>query len=74
MFEYFPENYTWSHGVMLAVSMGGAISEIDEACRSLREASKEMTFMPSRHGMRVGRSWPNVWKFLHVAMRRRGSI
>ena len=57
MFEYFPENYTWSHGVMLAVSMGGAISEIDEACRSLREASK-------RNDAFAQQAWYESWKKL----------
>ena len=29
MFEYFPNNYTWSLGVMGALNRGGQISEID---------------------------------------------
>ena len=33
MFEYFPDNYTWSLAVMGAINRGGQISEIDEACR-----------------------------------------
>ena len=37
MFEYFPNNYTWSLAVMSALNRGGQISEIDEACRPLRE-------------------------------------
>ena len=37
MFEYFPNNYTWSLGVMGAINRGGQISEIDEACRPLKE-------------------------------------
>ena len=37
MFEYFPTNYTWSLAVMSALNRGGQISEIDEACRPLRE-------------------------------------
>jgi dienelactone hydrolase len=37
MFEYFPDNYTWSLAVMGAINRGGQISEIDEACRPLRE-------------------------------------
>lgn len=42
MFEYFPENYVWSLATSSAVNLGGAISEIDEACRSLKEASKRI--------------------------------
>ena len=37
MFEYFPNNYTWSLAVMGAINRGGQISEIDEACRPLKE-------------------------------------
>lgn len=36
MFEYFPENYAWSLAVMLANTCGGAIGEIDDACRPLK--------------------------------------
>jgi hypothetical protein len=39
MFEYFPNNYTWSLAVMSALNRGGQIAEIDEACRSLKEAA-----------------------------------
>ena len=37
MFEYFPNNYPWSLAVMGALSRGGQIGEIDEACRPVRE-------------------------------------
>jgi dipeptidyl aminopeptidase/acylaminoacyl peptidase len=37
MFEYFPDNYNWSLAVALAIAMGGEPSEIDDACRPLRE-------------------------------------
>jgi dienelactone hydrolase len=39
MFEYFPNNYTWSLAVMSAINRGGQISEIDEACRPLKEVA-----------------------------------
>jgi dienelactone hydrolase len=39
MFEYFPNNYPWSLGVMGAINRGGHIGEIDEACRPLKEFS-----------------------------------
>jgi dienelactone hydrolase len=39
MFEYFPKNFTWSFATVRAIDTGGAVSEVDEACRSLREAS-----------------------------------
>ena len=42
---------------MLAVSMGGAISEIDEACRPLKEASK-------RNDVFAQQAWHESWKKL----------
>ena len=43
MFEYFPNNYTWSLAVMSALNRGGQISEIDEACRPLKEVAGQGT-------------------------------
>lgn len=37
MFEYFPNNYPWSLAVMSALNRGGQISEVDDACRPLKE-------------------------------------
>lgn len=37
MFEYFPDMYSWNMAVLMTVQVGGEISEIDEACRPLRE-------------------------------------
>ena len=36
MFEYFPENYTWNLAFMSGVNRGGALGDLDEACRALR--------------------------------------
>jgi hypothetical protein len=36
MFEYFPSHYSWNLGVMMAVQLGGEMTEIDGACRPLR--------------------------------------
>src|SRR4051812_7860419 len=36
MFEYFPENYPWTLAVTMSVGVGGSLSELDEACRPLR--------------------------------------
>jgi dienelactone hydrolase len=36
MFEYFPNHYSWNLGVLMAVQLGGEMSEIDEACRPLQ--------------------------------------
>ena len=58
MFEYFPENYVWSHATVSAVGLGGAaISEIEEACRPLKEASV-------RNDLRAQHEWFESWKRL----------
>jgi dienelactone hydrolase len=54
MFEYFPENYPWSLGVMGAV-VSGAIGEIDEACRPLREVSRREDHLAQQ-------AWHESWK------------
>ncbi|MBI3374385.1 MAG: alpha/beta hydrolase [Betaproteobacteria bacterium] len=37
MFEYFPSHYSWNMALLMAAQLGGEMSEIDEACRPLRE-------------------------------------
>jgi len=37
MFEYFEGQYSWNLGLLMAAQLGGEMSEIDEACRPLRE-------------------------------------
>lgn len=39
MFEPFPGNYVWNLMVNLALVCGGAMGEIDRACRPIREAA-----------------------------------
>jgi dienelactone hydrolase len=55
MFEYFPENYPWSLGVMGVLNRGGLIGEVDDACRSLRQASL-------RNDDRAQVEWYESWK------------
>jgi len=54
MFEYFPENYAWSLATMMAVSCGGAMGEIDEACRPLRPFA-------TQPGPESARAWASSW-------------
>ncbi len=54
MFEYFPENYPWNLAVMGAAYLG-AIGEIDEACRPLKEAAK-------RNDRFAQQAWYESWK------------
>lgn len=39
MFEYFPKNYTWSFATVRAIDTAGSVSEVEEACHTLRDAS-----------------------------------
>jgi len=41
VFEYFPGNYVWNLAVVATVHNGGAIAEIDEACRPIRDAATQ---------------------------------
>lgn len=55
MFEYFPDNYVWTLATVSAIGMGGAISEIDEACHGLKDASK-------RNDKVAQQAWFESWK------------
>jgi dienelactone hydrolase len=55
MFQYFPENYAWSMAVLHALQMGGVISEIDDVCRELKEASK-------KDDDRAQEAWCESWR------------
>ena len=41
MFEYFPGNYIWSFSVAATLNSGGAIDEVDRACRPIRELAAQ---------------------------------
>ncbi len=70
MFEYFPNNYTWSLGVMGAINRGGQLSEIDEACRPLREFAsiKALGGDPTAQ-----RAWFESWMKLAERVERLGA-
>ena len=69
MFEYFSNNYTWSLGVMGALNRGGQISEIDEACRPLKEYAgiKALGGDPTAQ-----RAWFESWMKLAERVERLG--
>src|SRR3954469_25060658 len=70
MFEYFPNNYTWSLAVMGAINRGGQISEIDEACRPL----KELAAVKALGGDQTAqRAWVESWMKLAERVERLGA-
>jgi dienelactone hydrolase len=40
MFEYFPGQYSWNLGLLMAAQLGGEMTEIDQACRPLLELAQ----------------------------------
>jgi dienelactone hydrolase len=58
MFEYFPNHYSWNLGLLMAVQLGGELSECDEACRPLIEAAKRPGAPDDPEAQRL---WVEAW-------------
>jgi dienelactone hydrolase len=61
VFEYFPAQYSWNLGLLMAAQLGGEMSEIDEACRPLRELAMESDV---REDAAAQRAWVEHWGVL----------
>src|ERR1700752_4916067 len=61
MFEYFPNHYSWSTAALMAVQLGGELTEVDEACRPLIEAAK---LPDARNNPEAQRLWVERWSWL----------
>ena len=61
MFEYFPSQYSWNLGLLMAAQLGGEMSEIDEACRPLRELA---TKTGVREDVAALHAWVERWSAL----------
>jgi dienelactone hydrolase len=61
VFEYFPAQYSWNLGLLMAAQLGGEMSEIDEACRPLREFAMESDV---REDAAAQRAWVEHWGVL----------
>ena len=55
MFEYFPNYYPWNMSVLMALQVGGEMSEIDEACRPLIDIVDALS--PKERQLRWRESW-----------------
>jgi len=69
VFEYFPNNYTWSLAVMSALNRGAQISEVDEACRPLKDVAgiKALAGDPTQQ-----RAWFESWMKVSERVQRLG--
>jgi dienelactone hydrolase len=65
MFEYF-RNYPWNLALMIALHTGGVISEIDDACRPLRD-------VPEREADRKTLEWAKAWCLLGEKLNRQAN-
>src|SRR5262249_43360113 len=61
MFEYFPENYSWNLGLLMALQLGGEISEIELACRPLIDVGASPG---SRDDPAAQAAWVRQWSTL----------
>lgn len=68
MFEYFPNNYPWSLAVMSALNRGGQISEVDDACRPLREIAAKKNDPAAQD------AWFQSWVKLAERVERLGDL
>lgn len=58
MLEYFAGHYSWNMGVMMAVQLGGELTEIDAACRPLQALAGQPG---ARDDPRVQGAWVDAW-------------
>jgi dienelactone hydrolase len=61
VFEYFPAHYSWNLGLLMAAQLGGELSEIDEACRPLRDLVAERNV---RDDPAAQPAWVEQWSAL----------
>lgn len=70
MFEYFPNHYSWNLGLLMAVQLGGELSECDEACRPLIEVAKRPG---ARDDPEAQRLWVEQWGALARKLAAKGA-
>jgi dienelactone hydrolase len=66
VFEYFPGHYSWNLGLLMALQLGGEMTEIDAACRPLVEVARRPDVREDRQAQAL---WVERWSDLsdHVA-------
>ena len=61
MYQYFADHYSWNLGVLMAVQLGGELTEIDSACRPLRPLAEQPG---ARDDPRAQSAWVGAWSGL----------
>jgi dienelactone hydrolase len=61
MFEYFSSHYSWNLGVLMAVQLGGELTEIDTACRPLQPLAAKPD---ARDDPTAQAAWLQAWSEL----------
>jgi dienelactone hydrolase len=61
MYEYFPNHYSWNLGLLMALQLGGEMTEIDEACRPLIEVAQRPDAKDDPQAQQL---WLAQWKTL----------
>jgi dienelactone hydrolase len=70
MFAYFGQNYSWNLGLLMALQLGGELTEIDRACAPLREAASRPE---AREDPAVRAAWVEAWRGLGEALAARAA-
>lgn len=65
MLEYFANHYSWNLGVLMAEQLGGELTEIDSACRSLKPLAESPG---AKDDPRAQAAWIEAWSALAVRL------
>lgn len=70
MFAYFGQNYSWNLGLLMALQLGGELTEIESACAPLREAASHPD---ARDDPALRAAWVEAWRALGEKLAARGA-
>lgn len=70
MFAYFGQNYSWNLGLLMALQLGGEMTEIESACAPLREAASRPD---ARDDPALRAAWVEAWRALGEKLAAQGA-
>lgn len=70
MFAYFGQNYSWNLGLLMALQLGGELTEIDSVCAPLREAASRPD---ARDDPALRAAWVEAWRGLGEKLAAQGA-